>query len=512
MSEDLVLVHDLGTTGAKTALFSSDGHLRRQVLRPYDTVYGPGGLVEQDAEHWWRAVQENTREIMAATSAQRIRAVGLSGHMMGGVPVDARLVPLRPAMIWADTRARPQAERLAKALGVEAVLRLSGSRPNPSYLGPKLRWLLDNEPGLMERAYKMLHPKDFVAARLTGEVATDYGDATGTNLFDLRARQWSDVLMNSLGVPQELLPPVHAATDVIGGVSAAVAREMGLVPGTPVVIGSGDGPCAGTGAGATRVGESHMYLGSSAWIAVTAAEPLVDRELRTFTMCSVDPRLYQPTGTMQAAGLSVKWMRDRFADPERDVEARTGVDAYGLLDLGAERIAPGADGVIFLPYLLGERSPWWDPHVRGSFLGLEAHHGPAQLFRAVLEGVAMNLRVILEAFQESGLRPRSLRVIGGGAKSMLWLRILASVLALPLEVLGEEIAITARGAAVAASVGVGLMPSVESSGSGVAVRAVVEPDPGWRDRYADLYPFFVRSYQALAPLYGELAARRGAGS
>ncbi len=350
----------------------------------------------------------STRRLLSAAGAQAagaqpedIACVVFSGQMMGCVAMDEQTRPLRNAIIWADQRAVEEARLLEEQVGLEETYRITGHRPSPSYSGEKLLWLRRCQPEVFARAYKFLHAKDFIVARLTGRFVTDYSDASGSNLYDLSRQDWSDDILLAVRLERRLLPELHASSDVVGEVTHRAAEETGLAVGTPVVIGGG-GACAAVGAGVGRPGAAYNYIGSSSWIGIAAQQPIFDPALRTFTFAHLPAGLFTPTGTMQSAGGAYQWARETFAAPEKEAAAALGVSPYELMNLQVEKSPPGANGLLFLPYLMGERSPRWNPEARGAYISITVQHTRADLLRATLEGVAFNLRVILDAFQEQG--------------------------------------------------------------------------------------------------------------
>ncbi len=496
----LILAFDLGTTGNKASLFAADGYPLASQVSAYPTAYARPGWAEQNPEDWWASVCEATAGLLASSkhSAEDIAAVSFSGQMMACLPVDPAGIPLRPALIWADSRAEEEARWLAERVGGERVYAVTGHRASASYTAAKALWLRAHEPEVWARTAHLLQAKDYVAYRLTGEYATDYSDASGTNLFDLEGRAWSVEIADAIGLDLGLLPAARPSATVIGTVSARAAVETGLRPGTPVVIGGGDGACATAGAGVVGPGDAYCYLGSSSWIAYVSRAPLLDPAQRTFTFAHLDPAYLFPTGTMQAAGASFDWL-------ERLLRGGGEGVLYDALEAGAGDVPPGANGLLFLPYLLGERSPHWNPRARGAFLGLTMSHGRAEMARAVLEGVALNLRLILDAFREQGAPIQALRLIGGGARSAVWRQILADALGLPLLLPTLLVEATSLGAAVAGGVGVGLYPGYEVVREIVQVRPGEEPTAASAARYEEIYPLFREAYTRLVPIYEGLA-------
>lgn len=506
MGAKLILAHDLGTTGDKASLFDSEGNARVSTFSGYQTDYPRPNTVEQNPEDWWNAVCASTQALLATqhVAPAEIACIVFSGQMMGCVPVDRQVRPLRHAIIWADTRAMAEADQLIERVGSQAVYQITGHRASPSYSAAKIMWVRDHEPELFAQAHKFLHAKDFIVARLTGQFVTDYSDASGMNLYDLKARDWSPTILDAIKLDRDRLPDLHPSTDVVGEVSIRAASEIGLAPGTPVVIGGGDGPCAATGAGVVREGAAYNYLGSSSWIGIATREPVYDPTMRTFTFAHLVPDLFTPTGTMQSAGGSYQWLRDTFCLPEKEAAERLKLSPYELMNLQAEASKPGANGLLFLPYLLGERSPRWNPNARGAYFGLTMSHNRADIIRATLEGITFNLRVILEAFEDQGAHIEAMRAIGGGANGRVWRQIMADIYGKPIlrpALLAEA---TSLGAALAGGVGVGIFKDFSIAEALTPIVDVVNPNLALKPLYDRMYSLFNRTYSALEPLYADL--------
>ncbi|MFO7697265.1 MAG: xylulokinase [Anaerolineae bacterium] len=499
--KELVLAHDLGTTGNKASLFDPTGALVASAFYSYETRYPRPGWAEQNPTDWWDAVIHSTRRLLSDSGRApgEIAAVGFSGQMMGCLPVDIRGRPLSDAIIWADQRAQDEAAWLAERVGGDDVYLITGHRASPSYTAAKLLWQRARQPAVFHETHKVLQAKDYVAFKLTGVMATDYSDASGTNLFDLRARRWSETILEHLELPIEMLPPALPSATVIGGVTCEAADATGLMVDTPVVIGGGDGACATVGAGVVRPSDAYNYIGSSSWISYVSTEPLYDPRQRTFTFAHLDPRYLFPTGTMQCAGGSYDWLERLLrGDGERQL--------YHELDRLAESVPSGGNGLFYLPYLMGERSPHWNPNARACFVGLSMAHGRAEVARSVLEGVAYNLRTIMDAFRRQGAAIDALRVIGGGAGSAVWRQILADVLNVRLIRPRLAAEATSLGAAIAAGVGVGLLPDYGIASDWVAVAPGEAPRAASVAVYSTLYPLFCAAYDALAPLFDSIAS------
>lgn len=506
-----MLAHDVGTTGDKATLYDEEGALLGSAFSPYETLCPRAGWLEQSPRDWWRAFCEATKRLLhdARAGPADVCVVSFSGQMMGAVAVDAHANPLRNAIIWADQRAVAEVARVADRVEPARVYRVTGHRLSPSYSAAKMLWVRESEPESYAATHAFLNAKDFLVARLTGAFVTDRSDASGTNLYDLEGGTWSDELVDAFGIDAAKLPRICASTDVVGEVTGGAAAGSGLRPGTPVVVGAGDGACAGVGAGVLGEGLAYNYIGSSSWIALATTRPILDPELRTFTWAHVLPGLYSPCGTMQAAGGSYQFARDLLlAQSEKVVAEGLGTSAYELMDQELLRSPPGARGLLFLPYLIGERSPRWNPHARAAFVGLTNRHRRQDLLRAVLEGVTLNLRVILEAFTRQGAAIEALRVIGGGARSAAWNQIMADVLQVPVHRLKLVDEATSMGAAAAGGVGVGLWRDFSKVDGMIEVTAESLPRGELRPLYDELYAVFDDAYEALegAAAFRRLAA------
>ena len=505
-----VLAHDVGTTGDKATLYDEEGALVRSAFVPYETLCPRAGWLEQDPQDWWRALCHATQDLIRASqvSPADVAVVSFSGQMMGAVAVDAAANPTRNAIIWADQRAVKEVAAVAERVDPRRVYALTGHRLSPSYSAAKIAWIKEHEPRSYAATRAFLNAKDFLAARLTGAFVTDRSDASGTNLYDLEGGTWSAELVDAFGIDPEKLPAICDSTAAVGEISAKAAGDTGLRPGTPVVIGGGDGSCAGVGAGVIREGLAYNYIGSSSWIALATPRPILDPEMRTFTWAHVVPGMFSPCGTMQAAGGSYQFARDLLAESEKAVAENLGTSAYELMNQELVQSPPGARGLLFLPYLLGERSPRWNPDARAAFIGLTNRHRRPDLLRAVLEGVTMNLRIILEAFRRQGAAIESLRVIGGGARSAAWNQIMADVFGIPVNRLSLIEEATSMGAAAAGGVGVGIWKDFSKVDEMVQIASEAKPRAELRALYDELSGIFEEAYAALegASLFRRLAA------
>ena len=505
--KQLIIAHDLGTTGNKATLFDHEGRMLGSAFEAYATEYAYFGWAEQSPEDWWRAVCGATKALLEHTHvrAQDVACVVFSGQMMGCVALDDRARPLRNAIIWADQRSQAQEREMSDQVDEAEVYRITGHRLSASYSLCKILWLRQNEPEVFRQTAKFVNAKDAIVARLTGVVVTDPSDASGTNVFDLAQGVWSEPILEAAELDVDLLPELRASTDVVGGVLPEVASETGLLAGTPVVIGGGDGSCAAAGAGVIAENSAYNYIGSSSWVGVATASPILDPSQRTFTWAHLVPGLFSPTGTMQAAGASYQWVRDQLCAEESGAARALGVSPYELMNLVASASPPGANQLLFLPYLLGERSPRWNPRARGAFVGLDIRHTRADMLRATLEGITLNLRVIVEAFRDQGACFGSIRLIGGGARGRFWNQIMADVFGVPVHRMAFLEEATSMGAALAGGVGVGLYRSFDMVEQMNPLVETLHPNGDHAAVYEHNFSAFNAAYDALVPVFDELA-------
>ena len=503
-----ILAHDLGTSGDKATLFDEEGTLVASATTPYPTHYFNGNWAEQESEDWWRAVAESSRRIAAGIDPRLIKAIGFSGQMMGCVCVDAQGRSLRPAILYCDQRGTEEEAAILSQIGALEFYRITGHRASASYSAAKLMWVKNHESDVYSKTAKMLHAKDFINYRLTGVMRSEYSDASGTNLLDLRKLAWSERLVKISGLDGDKLPQLVPSTTVVGELSTAAAAELGLVPGIPVVAGAGDGVCAGVGAGSVAPGVTYNYLGSSSWIATTSAEPIFDEGMRTFVWAHAVPGAYHPCGTMQTAGASYAWARGVLGGIERAAAAELGLDAYELMNRGVQKSPPGAKGLVFLPYLLGERTPRWNPEAKGAFIGLTLAHGREDLLRAVMEGITANLSVILGIFRAKVEIP-SIVVLGGGAKGAVWRQVMADAYRADIQRPRYLEEATSMGAAVIAGVGCGLYKDFTAVSRFIEITEVTRPIAANTAVYDNLRTLMDDCYGALEPLFPRMGPKQG---
>ncbi len=489
---------DVGTGGTRAVLVDTTGRVATAATVEHVPFASPQtGWAEQDARDWWRVATAAVRAVLATDKvrAEEIGAIGLSGQMHGAVLLDQRAEVLRPSIIWCDQRTAEQCRALTDKLGATRLIELTCNPALTNFTLPKLLWVRAAEPDIWQRVRTVLLPKDYVRLRLTGERATDVADASGTLLLDVARRDWSTEMLAATGIDQSLLPRVYESPQVTGQVSAEGAAATGLRAGTPVVAGAGDQAAGAVGAGIVRTGTVSATIGTSGVVFAVTDRPALDARGRVHTFCHAIPGRWHVMGVTQAAGLSLRWFRDQFGAGPDD-----GRDAYERLSDEAARMPAGADGLLWLPYLMGERTPHLDPHARAALAGLTAGHTRAHIVRAILEGVAFSLRDTFEIFKEMNAPVNAIRLGGGGARSALWRQIQADVYGQTVETVAAEEG-AAYGAALLAGVGVGAWASVDAACDATVRTALrIEPDPAAVEIMSKQYVAYRALYPALQPV------------
>lgn len=489
----LFLGLDISTTGAKALLIDESGGVVSSATTPL-TLSTPHPLwSEQDPHEWWSGMSKSIRQALelANVSDAGVTAIGLTGQMHGLVLLDGQGEVLRPAILWNDQRTGAQCEEMRARLGKERLIQITGNDALPGFTAPKILWVQQNEPEIYARARHILLPKDYIRYRLTGEYAMDKADGSGTILFDLKTRNWSAEVLSALEIPANWLPPTFEGPEVTGGVSALAAAETGLARGIPVVGGSGDCAAQAVGVGAVQPGIIALTLGTSGVVFASTESPLVEPQGRLHAFCHAVPARWHFMGVMLSAAGSLQWYRDTLA-PEVSFEA--------LVNETTD-IKAGSEGLFFLPYLSGERTPYPDPLVRAAWVGLTLRHTRAHMTRAVLEGVAYGIKDSFRLILQSGLGSiQQVRISGGGAKSQLWRQIMADVLGVELVTVNTTEG-AAYGTALLAGVGAGVYPNVQAAcDSTIQITGHTSPTQATH-AYQDYYPHYRALYPVLAPEY-----------
>jgi len=508
-----ILAHDLGTSGNKAVLLDLEMNVVAKATANYPIYYPEKGWAEQDPGDWWRAVVETTRRVLEEAEAKPPDVAGLtfSTQMAGTLPVDESGEPLMRCMIWLDTRAAKQAAEIWKGLVKVAgynvfklfwFLRITGGCPGLAGKDviTKILWVKEERPELYVKTHKFLDCKDYLLFRCTGNFITSRDLANVSWMMDTRPGKmnWSDAILRKFGIDRAKLPEIRASTDLAGELTREAASELGLEPGTPVVVGAGDITSAAVGSGAVAEYEFHAYLGTSSWLAFHVRERKKDIRHYMGSICSARPDMYLCVAEQETACACLDWLRDVLYGEEAPE------DVYREFDKLAEEVEPGARGLIFTPWLFGERAPLDDPTVRGAFLNLSLEHKRGHLVRAVMEGVALNLRWALFYMERLGRRAEHINVIGGGVKSDVWCQIMADVLNRPVRRVADPAEAGARGAAMVAAVGLGILPSFEEASKLVRIERVFQPRPENRSIYDRLFEEFKAFYERNKAMYRRL--------
>lgn len=483
---------DVGTSGSRAVLIDERGAVVAEADAEHQPFASPEiGWAEQDPEDWWRAACAAVREILAGENvkAEDIGAIGFSGQMHGSVLLDEGDNVLRPALLWCDQRTEKQCREITEKIGKEKLIELVCNPAIAGFTLPKLLWVRENEPEIWQKARRVLLPKDYVRLKLSGEKASDVADSSGTLFFDVQRRDWSYETLAALEIDKSLLPAVYESIEITGAVSKSGAAATGLRAGTLIVAGAGDNAAGAIGMGVVEPGTVSATVGTSGVVFAVTETPKIDLKGRIHTLCHAIPGRWHNTGVTQSAGLSLKWFRENFASGE----------SYDELTAEAAETPSGADGLLWLPYLMGERTPHLDAKARAAFVNLTASHTRAHLVRAVLEGVAFSLRDAFEIFKESGAPVETIRLGGGGAKSNLWRQIQADVYGQPVEIIEADEG-AAYGAAILAAVGAGAWKTVdEACAATIRVKRRIEPDADSVEKLSRNYEAYKTLYSALRP-------------
>ena len=477
---------DVGTSGVRAIAVGEDGHILAEGAASYPVSSPHHGWSEQHPEDWWHGAKEALSAVTAQLRRHEIMGLGLAGQMHGSVFLDSSGEVIRPALLWNDQRTTAQCEMITDVVGEERLLSITGNPALTGFQAPKILWLRDAEPGNFSRVAHLLLPKDYVRFRLTGEYATDASDASGTLLLDVRKRDWSEEILTSLGIPREWLPTVHESPEPAGTLRPDVAEELHLPAGIPVAAGGGDNAAAAVGLGIVREGLVSSSIGTSGVIFAHVDAFNVDSSGSLHAFCHAVPGSWHLMGVTLSAGGSLAWWRDIVkGDYDELVEV-------------ASSIPPGSEGLVFLPYLSGERTPHLDPRARGVFFGLTAHHTLAHMTRAVMEGVVFSLRDSLEALRSRDVPIEQVRVTGGGARVAMWRRLQADIYHAPIHRTTVDEG-PAFGAALLSGIAAGIFADVTEATSLVQLREdVAEPDPERSRIYSEYYDVY-------RTLYGETA-------
>ncbi len=498
---------DVGTTGTRCIIVDEQGRVVVGATGDHAPMSSPQPLwADQDPADWWQATTAAVRQALAAArlDGSPISGIGLSGQMHGVVLLDESHHVLRPSLIWCDQRSQAQCDWIHDKVGRQRTIELTCNPALTGFSAPKILWVRDNEPDVFAKARTFLLPKDYIRFRLTGTFASEVSDASGTSLFDVTRRTWSAEMMRELDLDAGIIPPVYESCVVSARISEIAAQETGLQAGTPVVGGGGDQAAGGVGNGIVQAGIVSSTIGTSGVVFAFSDKPVLDPKGRVHTFCHAVPGMWHMMGVTQGAGLSLRWFRDNFGNVEMQTAILTGGDSYDLLSKEAARAPAGSEGLLFLPYLMGERTPHLDPNAKGVLFGLTGRHQRFHVIRAIMEGVAYSLRDSFEIFKEMGVPVKQVRASGGGGRSELWRQIQA-------DVFGREIVTInagegpAYGVALLAGVGTGVWASVAEACQ-ATIRVVTRQKP-IKDNvatYNAFYPTYRALYGALKPHFDKV--------
>ncbi len=500
---------DLGTSGTKTVLFDVDGNVMASKTIEYPLYQPQNGWAEQEPMDWWNATAATTKAVIEESGVDPadIKGVGLSGQMHGLVMLDKDGNVLRRSIIWCDQRTAKECEEITQRVGAERLIEITANPALTGFTASKILWVRNHEPELYARCAHILLPKDYVRYMLTGEFATEVSDASGMQLLDIPNRCWSDEVLEKLEIDKSLLAKVYESPEVTGVITAEAAALTGLKEGTPVVGGAGDNAAAAVGTGVVEDGKAFVTIGTSGVVFAHTSDISIDPKGRVHTFCCAVPGCWHVMGVTQGAGLSLKWFRDNFCMSEMETAKGMGKDPYFLMDQQAARVPVGSNKLLYLPYLMGERTPHLDPDCRGVFFGLSAIHTRFDMLRAVMEGVTFSQRDSVEVLREMGVTLHEMLACGGGGSSPLWRQMLADTFACDVKTVVSKEG-PALGVAILAGVGAGIYPSVEEG-----CRRVIRTNPSqspikenipeyekFYQMYRSLYPALKDSYQKLAAL------------
>lgn len=504
---EYVLGVDLGTSGTKTVLFDKQGRAIASASREYPLDQPRNGWAEQDPECWWQAARETIRQVIgeSGVAPAQIRGLGISGQMHGLVLLDENGQVLRKAILWCDGRTQQECDEITRIVGRERLIRITANPALTGFTAGKLLWVRRHEPEIWKQVRHILLPKDYVRFRLTGEYGSEMSDASGTNLLDVPRRCWSGAMLDALDLDATLLPPLMESSDAAGTVTSRAAEETGLQPGTVVAAGAGDNAAAAVGTGVVTAGKAFATIGTSGVVFAHADQVQIDPKGRVHTFCAAVPGAYTVMSCTLAAGLSLKWFRDQFCQAECQTAAQMGEDPYTLMSQEAAQSPIGANRLVYLPYLMGERSPLLDADARGAFIGLSGIHARRDLLRAVMEGVIYSMRQNLEVLRGMGIAPAEMRACGGGARSPFWRQMMADVFALPVRTVKNTEG-PALGAAILGGVAAGMYADIPSACAAlIRENASQLPDVQRHVDYEKYYDLYVSLYPALKDAYRALA-------
>ena len=498
---------DIGTSGTKTVLFQENGAVVSSYTVEYPLYQPQNGYAEQVPEDWWQATVTSLAAVVKNSGVRKedIKGIGLSGQMHGLVMLDKNGAVLRNAIIWCDQRTGKECEEITQRVGAERLIDITANPALTGFTASKILWVRNHEPEIYEKCRHILLPKDYIRFRLTGELATEVSDASGMQLLDVPKRQWSAEVLEKLEIDKSMLAKVYESPEVTGKLTAEAANLTGLSTDTIVVGGAGDNAAAAVGTGVVTDGKAFTTIGTSGVVFAHTSDIAIDPKGRVHTFCCAVPGAWHVMGVTQGAGLSLKWFRDQFCGAEIETAKSMGVDPYYLMDQEAETVPIGANRLLYLPYLMGERTPHLDPNARGVFFGLSAIHTKRDMLRAVMEGVSYSLQDCLAVFGEMGITADEMLACGGGGSSPFWRKMLADLYGCPVKTVSSKEG-PALGVALLAGVGTGIYANVQEACSAVIrVDKEAQPEQDNHLRYQKVYQLYRQLYPALQEQFRSLS-------
>ncbi|WP_294581162.1 xylulokinase [uncultured Ruminococcus sp.] len=498
---------DCGTSGTKTVLFQEDGTVMASATVEYPMYQPKNGYAEQDPADWKNAMIQTIQTVVRKIGVpkEEIKGIGISGQMHGLVMLDQDNQVLRNSIIWCDQRTAAEVDEMNRVVGREKLMEITANPALTGWTAAKILWVRNNEPDVYEKCRHILLPKDYLRLILTGEYATEVSDASGMQLLDIANRCWSDELLHLLQIDKSLLGKVYESCEVTGTLTREMADTLGLCEGIVVVGGAGDNAAAAVGTGVVQDGKAFTTIGTSGVVFAHTSSMAMDKLGRVHTCCAAVPNSWHVMGVTQGAGLSLKWFRDQFCAAEKQTASLMGVDEYYLMDKEAEQVPVGANRLLYLPYLMGERTPHLDPNARGVFFGLSAMHTKRDMLRAVMEGVTYSLRDCVEVFREMGISVDDMMACGGGGTSPLWRSMLADLYNCPVKTVASKEG-PSLGVAILASVGAGIYSSVPEACSAIVKTDKTQtPQAENVPAYESYYQLYRQIYPALKTQFATLA-------
>lgn len=500
MKQLYLLGIDIGTSACKAALFDRKGQVLAAANGEYPVYYPEEGWAEQNPEEWWSAVCEAVRQVIrkAGIQSEEIAGVGIDGQSWSAIAIDKGGKVLTNTPIWMDTRAQSICDRLNEEIGEDEIFRIAGNSLQPSYTTAKIVWYKENLPEVYSKIYKILQSNSYIAFKLTGQISQDLSQGYGLHCFNMRTGQWDEEMCRKMGIPRDFLPEIVPSDRIIGTVTKKAAEESGLAEGTPVAAGGLDAACGTLGAGVIHSGETQEQGGQAGGMSICIEKYQADPRL--ILGFHVIPGKWLLQGGTTGGGGVMRWFEREFADYERLMREQTGISSLDQLNEIAEKVKPGCDGLVFLPYMAGERSPIWNPYAKGVFYGLDFSKTKGHMVRACMEGVAFSLRHNLETAEEAGAKAEILRAMGGSANSLLWTQIKSDVTGKTMAVPASDTA-TTLGAALLAGVGTGFYKDYEEAvAETVKVTRKHQPDPEKKAVYDKNYETYLELYRSLSGL------------